>query len=142
MNPIRICLLAALIVCQPNASLAAGDARALVELPEMMQRHMLANMRDHLAAIDEILGYLGRGETDRAAETAENRLGMSSLQAHGAGHMAQFMPAGMREIGTSMHRAASRFALVAEEGDAAGAYRALTDVTSACVACHSAYRIR
>lgn len=142
MKPASPFVLAALIACQPLVSIAADDSREMVELPEMMQRHMMANMRDHLAAIDEILAFLGEGETDKAADVAENRLGMSSLQSHGAGHMAKFMPAGMRQLGTSMHRAASRFALVAQEGDAAPAYRALTEVTSACVACHAAYRIR
>ena len=53
---------------------------------------MMSNMRDHLAAINEILVYLGNGELDKAAETAEYRLGMSSLESHGASHMAKFMP--------------------------------------------------
>jgi len=108
----------------------------------MMQQHMLSNMRDHLAAINEILGLLGSDQLDQAAETAEHRLGMSSLQSHGASHMAGLMPEGMRQAGTSMHKAASRFALKAQEGDALAAYRALTDITSACVACHSGYRIK
>lgn len=56
--------------------------------------------------------------------------------------MARFMPKGMREAGTSMHRAASRFALKAQEGELLPAYNALAEVTSACVRCHSAYRIR
>lgn len=82
----------------------------------MMQQHMMTNMRDHLAAIDEILIYLGNDDLEKAAETAEYRLGMSSLESHGASHMAKFMPEGMREAGTAMHRAASRFALKAQEG--------------------------
>ncbi len=101
----------------------------------------MSNMRDHLAAIDEILVYLGNGELDKAAETAEYRLGMSSLESHGASHMAGFMPQGMRLAGTSMHRAASRFALKAQEGEVLSAYRALSEITSACVACHSGYRV-
>ena len=108
----------------------------------MMQQHMLSNMRDHLAAIHEILVLLGSGEQDKAAETAELRLGMSSLESHGASHMARFMPEGMRQAGSAMHKAASRFALKAQEGEVLPAYRALADVTSACVACHSAYRIQ
>jgi hypothetical protein len=108
----------------------------------MMQSHMLTNMRDHLAAINEILIHLDNGEMDKAAETAEYRLGMSSLNSHGASHMAKFMPEGMRQAGTRMHRAASRFALKAEEGEALPAYRALSDITSACVACHSGYKIK
>lgn len=120
----------------------AEDSRELVELPEMMQNHMLANMRDHLAALDEILLSLGEENFDQAAEIAENRLGMSSLDDHGAKHMAQFMPEGMQATGTAMHRAASRFALRAEEGDALAAYKSMQEITAACVACHSAYRIR
>ena len=122
-------------------SIASNDSRVLVELPDRMKQHMLSNMRDHLAAINEILVYLGNEELDKAAETAEHRLGMSSLDSHGASHMAKFMPAGMREAGTTMHKAASRFALKAQEGEVMSAYQALSNITSACVACHSQYRV-
>jgi len=124
------------------AATADDDARQLVKLPEMMQQHMMANMRDHLAAINEILAHMAKDELDKAADVAENRLGMSSLKSHGAGHMARFMPEGMRQAGTGMHRAASRFALKAQEGELLPAYRALADITSACVVCHSGYRIK
>ena len=135
-------LLAALLALLPALPAASADDRVAVELPQMMREHMLANMRDHLAAINEILGYLGNGELDRAAETAEYRLGMSSLESHGASHMAKFMPQAMREAGTTMHQSASRFARIAQEGDALTAYRALADVTAACVACHSGFRVK
>jgi len=131
-----------LLLFTSNISFADEDSRELVELPEMMQQHMMSNMRDHLMAINEILVYMANGQPDQAAEVAESRLGMSSLNTHGASHMAKFMPEGMRQAGTSMHRAASRFALKAQEGEALPAYSALTEVTSACVACHSGYRIR
>jgi hypothetical protein len=135
-------LLALLVSSLPGNSIASKDTRVYVELPEMMQKHMLANMRDHLSAINDILVFLSDGELDKAAETAEYRLGMSSLESHGASHMAKFMPEGMREIGTSMHRAASRFALIAQEGEASPAYKALSNITSACVACHSGYKVK
>ncbi len=134
----------ALILCMAasNILLADEDARRLVELPAMMQQHMMSNMRDHLAAINEILINMSNGEFDQAADVAESRLGMSSLESHGASHMAGFMPEGMRRAGTDMHRAASRFALKAQEGAALPAYSALAEITSTCVACHSGYRIR
>lgn len=125
-----------------QASFAAEDSRQLVKLPEMMQHHMLANMRDHLVSINEILIAMENGKLGKAADIAESRLGMSSLEKHGASHMARFMPEGMRKAGTGMHRAASRFALKAQEGEVLPAYRMLSQVTSSCVACHSAYRIR
>ena len=125
-----------------SVSVAANDARQLVQLPKMMQEHMMSNMRDHLLAINEILSYMGNGDLDMAAEVAEQRLGMSSLESHGASHMAKFMPDGMRQMGTNMHRAASRFAMKVQEGELLPAYKSLSEVTSACVACHTAYRIR
>jgi cytochrome c556 len=137
--PIALLLIALLPI---GASNAAQDTRQLVELPPMMQQHMLTNMRDHLATLDTLLHHLASGELDQAADIAENRLGMSSLKAHGAAHMAPFMPAGMRADGTAMHHAASRFARIAQEGDRGAAYQALGEITGACVACHQAYRIR
>lgn len=125
-----------------NFASAESDKRQLVELPEMMQKHMMKNMRDHLEAINEILIYMASGQLDTAGHMAESRLGMSSLGTHGADHMAKFMPEGMREAGTNMHRAASRFALTAQEGEMVPAYGALSEITSACIACHSGYRIR
>jgi hypothetical protein len=125
-----------------HAAPATDDPRQLVKLPEMMQHHMLANMRDHLQTLNQILIEMGKGQLDMAADLAEARLGMSSLELHGASHMAKYMPKAMQEAGTHMHRAASRFARTAQEGDALSAYKALSSVTSSCVACHAAYRIR
>ena len=142
MGRIRYLSFTALIACLPVNSTASSNERTFVVLPQMMQEHMMSNMRDHLAAINEILVYLGEGELDKAADTAEYRLGMSSLESHGASHMAKFMPEGMRQAGTTMHRAASRFALKAQEGDILPAYQALSGITSACVACHSGYKIK
>lgn len=122
--------------------IAEEDNRQLVEFPPMMQTHMLGNMRDHVVSINQILIYLGNDELDKAADLAENRLGMSSLTSHHASHMAKFMPEGMRQAGTNMHKAASRFALKAQEGDALAAYKALSEITTACVACHAGYKIR
>ena len=128
----------------PLAS-ADPDPRELVALPPMMQQHMLANMRDHLLAIAEIQEALADGKFDRAADIAENRIGMSSLASHGAAHMAPYMPQPMQAIGTQMHRAASRFALIAQEasvdGDLARAVNSLSSITRQCIACHASYRI-
>lgn len=123
---------------------AAPDARAAVRFPEALRAHTLANMRDHLATLQRIQEALGRGEYERASGLAEQRLGLSSLEAHGAHEVAPFMPQGMQDLGTGMHKAASRFALEASNAGATGdpkpALAALSDVTARCVACHAAYR--
>jgi hypothetical protein len=127
----------------------AQDSRELVRLPEPMQEHMLGNMRDHLATLNEIVGDVADGKFDAAAKLSEQRLGMSSLGLHGAAHMASFMPQPMQDIGTSMHRAASRLAIVLQDASVSQTFdsmrevsRALQGVTTTCVACHASYRIR
>lgn len=125
---------------------AAADTRQAIELPAMMREHMLANMRDHLSALAEIQAALGAGRYEQAAEAAEQRIGMSSLERHGASHMAPYMPKAMQDIGTNMHSAASRFARTAQEAavarEPARAIGALAEVTQQCVACHARFRLK
>lgn len=125
---------------------AADDPRVAVEMPDMMKSHMLANMRDHLLTLSEIQSALAIGAYDIAADLAEKRLGMTSLESHGASHMAGFMPKGMQDIGNAMHRAASRFAVAAQEAqvtrDLPRVLGALSGVTQQCVACHAGYRLK
>lgn len=127
----------------PTSSFA--DSRQLVELPEMMRDHMLENMRDHLLALTEIQQHLALEEYEKASTVAENRLGMSSLSGHGASHVARFMPAAMQQIGTQMHKAASRFVTIVQEGGLEGSTPkiagGLAGVMRQCVACHSSYRV-
>ena len=140
------CIIIALILTTfglPTFSFA--DSRQLVELPEMMRDHLLENMRHHLLALTEIQQYLALEEYEKASTVAENRLGMSSLGGHGASHMARFMPAAMQQIGTQMHKAASRFATIVQEGGLEGSTpkiaEGLAGVMQQCVACHSSYRV-
>jgi hypothetical protein len=124
----------------------AGDSREMVQMPDDIVQPMLANMRDHLLALQEIQSAMGRDKLDDAARIAEERLGMSSLSLHGAHNVAPYMPTGMQEAGTGMHRAASRFSIAVKDaavtGDTKAALTALAAVTAQCVACHSGYRIR
>ena len=122
-----------------------ADARQLVKFPEPLRSHTLANMRDHLVALGEIQEALSRSQFDQASDIAEQRLGMSSLKLHGAHEVAQFMPKGMQDAGTAMHRSASQFATVAKDasvtGDLKPALAALAKVNQSCVACHAGYRL-
>lgn len=138
--------LSAILLAIPIAQSAEEDAREAVALPENMKAHMLGNMRDHLHTLEEIQSALARGDYDEAGKIAGKRLGMDSLDAHGAHHMAPFMPAGMQQAGSGMHRAASRFSLVAQEASVDNnlprALGALSEVTQQCIACHAAYRLK
>jgi hypothetical protein len=125
---------------------AAADTRVLVNMPSQLVDHTLANMRDHLLALQEINEALAQGKSDKAAATAEQRLGMTSLRLHGAHEVARYMPEAMQQAGTAMHRAASRFAIEAQNsgvtGDLKPALAVLSEVMNACVACHAGYRFK
>jgi cytochrome c556 len=125
---------------------ALADTREVVEFPPALRTHTLANMRDHLATVQQLQDALARADYERAAALAEERLGLSSLEAHGAHDVAPYMPQGMQELGTDMHKAASRFAIEASDagatGDAKPAIAALAQLTAQCVACHAAYRFK
>jgi hypothetical protein len=127
-------------------SAAPADTRELVTFPPELVEHTLANMRDHLLALQEISAALSRGENEKAAKIAEARLGMSSLPLHGAHEVSKFMPKGMQDAGSFMHRSASRFAIEAQNaavtGDLKPALGALGDVMQGCVGCHAGYRLK
>ena len=133
-----------------QAGAAAGaapseDRRQAVRFPAPLREHTLANMRDHLLVLQQVQAALADQQFDRAAELAEGRLGMSSLGMHGAHEVAPYMPRGMQDAGTAMHRSASRLALAARDAAATGDSRPvlapLAELTATCVACHAAYRI-
>lgn len=125
---------------------ATSDTRQFVDFPEPLVEHTLANMRDHLQTLQEIQSQLAAGHTEVAATLAETRLGMSSLRLHGAAEVSKYMPQGMQDAGTAMHRAASRFAITAQEagvtGDLKPVLAGLAEVTAQCVGCHAGYRIK
>ena len=103
-------------------------------------------MRDHLQTMGDITDALSKGSFDRASELAEQRLGMSSLEMHGAHEVAKYMPSGMQDAGSAMHRSASRFALVAKDasvtGDVKAVLSSLHQLNQTCVACHAAFRLQ
>ena len=127
------------------SNISAQDNRIAVDFPAPMKEHILTNMRDHLQTISLIQEAMGKGQYDKAAQLAENRLGMNALKLHGAYENSKFMPKGMQEAGSAMHRNASKFAIevqnTAATGDVKPALVALSSTTQACVACHAAYKL-
>jgi hypothetical protein len=149
---------------QHHAAPDGGDGRQVVDFPPEMRDHTLANMRDHLQALSEILAAMADAKYARAATIASARLGMDSPSAQACKgepdaaavqmsrpgdmdhQMSQFMPEGMRKVGLEMHQSASVFAREAgkasKTGNAKAALAALSKLTEQCTSCHAAYRVR
>ena len=147
-----------------NMSPINSDSRQLVNYPPEVRAHLLANMREHLQALADIMDAFARAKYTEAADIADQRLGMTSqgatgCQMEGKGikmmsnamhldhQMSQLMPEKMRELGQNMHKAANEFAVKAREADkdgskAADAAVALAKIPQQCVACHTSFRIQ
>lgn len=149
---------------QKHMASMTQDARQLVNFPPEMRQHTLANMRDHLQALSEILSAMSGAQYAKAGQIADTRLSMNSPSAEGCKgevtantqqmskpasmdhQVSQLMPEGMRNIGLEMHQAATNFAVEAKKaaktGNAKPALAALSKVTQKCSACHSAYKVQ
>lgn len=147
-----------------HAAGMSADNRQLVDFPPQMREHNLANMRNHLQALSDILAAMSARRYAEAGRIAETRLGMDSPAAAGCKdntspdgaqmsmapsmehQMAMAMPEAMRKLGLDMHMAASTFAVEARKagktGDAQPALAALSRVTQRCTACHANYKVR
>jgi roadblock/LC7 domain-containing protein len=145
----HLSLLALLLALWVGDRAHAQESRQLVDFPAPMQEHLLTNMRDHLSTLDQVLANISAGKFEKAGKLLEERLGMSSLTAHDAAHMAPFMPKPMQEMGTAMHHAASQLVITLQNASVSASDESfrqvlagMHQVTTACTSCHAAYRIR
>ena len=138
---ISVVLLCALII--PVTTMAGPRP---VEVPEFAGKHLMKMMRGHLETLQAITRLLSQHQYDKAAEVAEEGLGMSSAEMHFKMHVGKYLPKDMRAQGEAMHEAATRFAKDARDaakGDELDrALASMADIIKHCASCHSAYRIR
>lgn len=148
----------------------SSDTRQVVKVPAAVRDHFLAGMRQHLAEMADIQAALANSEFKRAAQIAQQHLGLSapgsaacrmpsmadnpsdtphfpriSGTPSASSDIAPYMPKAMHDAGVSMHHAADQFAAVSRAAAASSNYpaalHALSKVTEACVACHAQFRV-
>jgi hypothetical protein len=137
------------------------DFRQIVEMPPPMKELFLTNMRGHMESLDLVIKALAEKDLNLSATLAESTLGLGQSEArqcddsdshqqhkqqsehkHKAMAFGQFMPASMKAMGMQLHIAADNFADVARQGDMGEAYKALSQISSTCVACHQAFKVK
>lgn len=120
--------------------------RSQVEMPEFAEKHLMKMMRGHLGALQGITHLLSQHEYEKAADVAEQRLGMSSVEIHFQKYVGKYLPKDMRAQAEGMHEAATGFAATARKAAKGNeldkALESLSKVINRCVSCHSAYRVR
>ena len=152
MRSIKMIVVTVFIAVIYSFSANAGemsDTRQLVKLPKNVESKMLINMRDHIAALDDVIAAVQAEEFDKAGQIAESRLGWSSLVRRGDGEVVKHWAAPMQKMADEMYRSASDFVIVAQNASVIGTKESYKDVigaiqkiTSACRGCHGVFRVR
>lgn len=121
-----------------QAELDRLDQRAPLPLLPMMANHQKENMRDHLAAVQEIVVGLAANDFAKI-EAASERIGFSEQMGGMCKHMGAGAP-GFTEQALAFHHTADRIGDAARARDQAGVVSALGQTLAACTGCHASYK--
>lgn len=122
----------------PAPHAAAPDGRAPLLLLPMMAEHQKASMRDHLAAVHDVLAALQAHDLP-AVEKAGARLGTTEEMRNMCNHMGAATP-GFTDRALAFHQTADGIGQAARARDEVGVMTALTATLATCVGCHAAFR--
>jgi len=128
------------LVSQGGAGLNrdALDKRAPVPLLPRMAAHQRENMRDHLAAVQEIVAALSTGDFATVEKSAA-RIGYSEAMGQMCAHMGAGAP-GFNELALNFHHTADTITPAAKSRDRGATLKAVAATLQTCVGCHAVYR--
>jgi hypothetical protein len=124
--------------CPMAAGKETKDHRLPVPLLPHMAAHQLTQMRDHLAAIQEVM-TAATAQDFAAVERSAARIGSSEQMSRMCGHMGAGAP-GFTEMALGFHRTADTITVAAKAHNTQAIYRAVAATLQTCVSCHSTYR--
>jgi hypothetical protein len=122
------------------ALLDSMDTRVPVPLLPMMANHQKQNMRDHLHAVQEIVGAVGAGDFDAIARAA-GTIGYSEQMGQMCNHMGAGAP-GFTDQAIRFHHTADKIAEAAREQDMPAVLTALNKTLATCTGCHATFKQR
>lgn len=106
----------------------------------MMANHQKQNMRDHLAALQEIVAGIGANDFG-AIEAASKRIGYSEQMGQMCQHMGAGAP-GFTDQALAFHHTADEIGEAARRRDLKGVISALSATMTTCTSCHAAFKQR
>ena len=122
----------------PLTTLEQMDRRSPLPLLPMMAHHQKQNMRDHLAAVQEVVAALAL-EQFAEVERAAKRLGFTEQMGQMCTHMGAGAP-GFSERAVAFHRTADGIVTAARAKDGVGVLKELGATLEACTSCHAAWK--
>ncbi len=114
------------------------DTRVPVPLLPMMANHQKQNMREHLHAVQEIVGAVGAVDFDAIARAAAT-IGYSEQMGQMCNHMGAGAP-GFTEQALRFHHTADKISEAARKRDMLGVLSALGDTLATCTGCHATFK--
>jgi cytochrome c556 len=142
-------ILLSFIISLPITAEELEDNRILITLPKDVQKQFLLNMRDHMAALDDILHAVQASEFDKAKTIASSRLIWNSFIYDKDNNIAKHLPVTMRKMAEKMDDDVGKFIWLAQNASIQKTpenyqylFEALGNITSTCRSCHETYRVR
>ena len=122
---------------QAGMAASADDPRTSLNLPAPMRHRQLAMMREHLAAIQSIVGLLAENKFDKASFIAHYKLGLTPEMKKMCN---MFGNSDFRMLGLAFHNNADELGDVLKTGDMKRSLSALHSTMNSCVQCHARFR--
>lgn len=113
------------------------ETRISIGLPEEMKQHQLSNMREHLEAVNSIIGLMSESKFEDASKIAHNQLGSTPEMLKMCRMMGneKFVA-----LGLAFHKSGDDLGNILKTKDVTASLRALNRTVQYCVECHATYR--
>jgi len=115
----------------------SGDPRTSLNLPAPMRLRQLAMMREHLAAVQSIVGLLAENKFDEASAIAHHKLGLTPEMKKKCNMVGT---SDFRALRLTFHKRADELSDVLKTGNMKRSLSALHTTINSCVQCHATFR--
>ena len=115
--------------------------RMVLDLPPAAQEGLKLTMREHLEAIDAIVGALAREDFAKAGTLANEELGFSKHHVAMQREQGAIFPSAYHDLAMAHHQAAEAMGAVIPTKDLKQILPNLEQTIHACVKCHQVFRL-
>lgn len=113
------------------------DERISLGLSPAMKQHQLANMRNHVEAVQSIIGLLSEGAFDEASHIVSSKLGLTEEMEKMCNN---FENENFKNLGLAFHKSGDALGDTLKTKDLTKSLGALHTTMSYCVQCHTTFR--
>jgi hypothetical protein len=126
----------------PDMPDTSSMKRMALTLPPAAKEGLKLTMREHLEALDAIVGALGREDFDKAATLAHQELGLPKHHVAMQREEGAVFPSAYHELAMKHHEAAEDLSAVILTKDLKQILPQLQQTIYACVKCHKIFRVK